>query len=417
MHAKLKGLSQLVSYTSGAFGGSRLRGHVNSESCIACHNLEDFQDKPIIFPRPKGIGRDQKIMRSSYMKPFVHKTHLEFLETGHELQCATCHERRPGDQHMGVHTKAFFQCHFTKTTFNTDRAQCLMCHDLPAEPIQTSGDDPITHQMLEARGVTCASCHSQDVQGSGPVHTERCMACHDTPALLATWEYVKPHKHATYEDAQNCPACLEALQSELQMHKAHVPTQHANCMDCHLEISHGRIIEDLMSNQMDCRACHLETHESTVRLLEGKASMDPDASVIAPHSMQSSHTMCTGCHIQEKYSKGHKLVLRAGDTACVTCHGKDHEVYATWKKVVINTVNEASALKSEAFEALMKADESISGDLKKELAAKLKEADDKYIYIIKAGPLHNQKTTSELLDQAMNTYEDVLDAIEEAVES
>ena len=236
--AKLKGLSQLTSYMAGAFGGGRLRGHVDSDSCTTadCHPIESFKTKPLVFPKLNGNPASEKPQAPPHsLRPFTHEKHLGELPNGQKLQCATCHERRAGGAHLATYTEACFLCHFNKKVFNTDRARCLMCHVLPEKPIQTSGDHPITHQVLVDRKVPCGSCHADYVRGGGPVYKERCRACHDQDGLLAEWEFVKPHPHATKAETDACADCQKALNSKVKMHQAHVGTQMANCFDCHFE--------------------------------------------------------------------------------------------------------------------------------------------------------------------------------------
>jgi len=424
LHAKLKGLSQVAMYAAGAFGGSRLRGHVNSDSCLAsgCHDLVDFENEGFAFPRrgpeESGGGGDggtpagTKADGTHSLKPFVHRSHLQFLSTGHKLECATCHERRPGDAHMAVYPGACFLCHFKHEKFNAGRAACLTCHELPTKPIQTSGTEPITHKTLEARGVGCASCHSQDIQGEGTVHEERCSACHDKPSLLAEWEYVKPHKCATKSDTDVCAACQKALKSRLYLHKTHVPTQHANCTDCHLGIKHGKLKDDLPTNLRDCRACHIEAHETTIALLEGKMGAEADAKIYKPFEMWSSHTTCTGCHIEAKTTAKHSGVMGAGERACKTCHGESHNVFQSWKGLVGDGAEEAAELQKEAHGALSESSDGLSDDSRGSLEATLRKADDLLIYLRKAGAMHNPKTSGELLNQAMDIYEDTIDEID-----
>ncbi|NQT89123.1 NapC/NirT family cytochrome c [bacterium] len=191
--SKLKGITQMFQYAIGAFGSGRLRGHVPSESCMTaeCHPAGSFEKKEYAFPKPVPASDGETAAPKHSLRPFTHEKHLGKLPNGQELQCATCHEHRAGENHMATSREACYLCHFNKQMFNTDKARCQMCHDLPTAPIQRSGDAPITHQMLLDRKIACASCHHDVVRGGGPVYKERCRACHDQPGLLAEWELVE----------------------------------------------------------------------------------------------------------------------------------------------------------------------------------------------------------------------------------
>jgi len=412
LKAKLRGLSQLVSYSAGAMGG-RLRGHVSSSSCATadCHPPGSFETKPLTFPKRKS-DTDESVHHE--LKPFTHEKHMGKLQMGTELQCATCHERRAGEEHIATYTESCYLCHFNKKEFNTDRGRCLTCHNLPGEPIQTSGDDPITHQTLVDQGVSCASCHGQDIQGGGPVHKERCLACHDRPGLLAEWELVKPHEHANQEETAQCEDCRKSLESEHKLHESHVETQHANCFDCHLFIDHGKLSdsEALSLNHQDCRSCHLEAHESTLALLAGQGQGAISGATGDASAMMSVHTICAGCHLDQTTTSRHRAVMRGGEKGCRQCHGEAHDVFQSWKKVLNTAQEDAKDLNQEAREALEAAHEHLPTETREQLQKDLNYANELLIFLRKAGAMHNKEMAVDLTDQAMDIFEDTLDEIE-----
>lgn len=419
LHAKLGGLSRLVSYASGAFGGGRLRGHVPSDSCmrVGCHPQGSFETKPYVFPKMAEDSPEASQDGGLHsLRPFTHEKHLGELPNGQNLQCATCHEHRAGEAHMATYREACYLCHFNQKLFNTDRARCLMCHTLPDKPIQRAGEEPITHQMLTDRKVACASCHADYVRGGGPVHKERCRACHDQPGLLAEWELVKPHAHATKAETEGCEVCQKALRSKVKMHQSHVPTQAANCFDCHIEIQHGPSGSGLEMVRAQCQTCHGEVHKSTVALLEGRSSFHQDGGKLTPHAMLSSHTVCTGCHTEKGLDCMQREVLTGTEKSCQSCHGAEHVVFASWKKAVSVAQREAGELQKAAHAALKEAESK--GAVRPEQADRfrlaLKQADEKLLFIKHAGAIHNQKLATRLLNDATDLYEDTVDDIQAA---
>lgn len=407
--AKLRGLSQLSRYVAGAFGETRPRGHVSSASCAtaACHPSGSFETDEL------QLNSHISETNCDSIKPFTHEPHLGELDFGATLQCATCHEHRAGKEHLATYKQACYLCHFNQKQFNTDRASCLSCHDVPDVIIHETADaNPITHQVLIDRGTSCVGCHRDVVHGGGEVFPERCRTCHDQPDMLK----ILPGsfgecEHDTDEETSSCTTCNEAHEFELQMHKAHVEPQAANCFDCHLEISHKRVEQPLKENLNDCRSCHHNTHDATLALLEGRSGVAHDAQIIKPFLMGSVNAVCDSCHIVESMTELHATVDRADNESCSSCHGSQYKAYDVAREVASREELEALELAKEARDVLEEAPLSQS-DLEV-FTLSLDEADKTLEYVRAAGAMHNPKTASELLNGVMDVYEDTIDAITE----
>jgi len=407
--AKLRGLSQLSRYVAGAFGETRPRGHVSSDSCATseCHPDGSFETKEL------KLNSYVSETKSETIKPFTHEPHFGELDFGASLQCATCHEHRAGEEHLATYKQACYLCHFNQKQFNTESATCLSCHDVPDVVIHETADaNPITHQVLLDRGTSCVGCHRDVVHGGGPVFPERCSTCHDQPDMLQ----ILPGsfgecEHETEEQKTDCATCKATREFANKMHKHHVEPQAANCFDCHLEISHKLVEQPLRANLDDCRSCHHNTHDATLALLEGRASLAHDAKVIKPFLMGSVNAVCDSCHIVESITELHSTVDRADNESCSSCHGSQYKAYDVAREVAIREEQEAQELAQEARDVLR--DTALPASNKESFTISLDEADKTLEYVRAAGAMHNPKTASELLNCVMDVYEDTIDAITE----
>jgi hypothetical protein len=134
------------------------RPRVAEASCMtaACHGKPDDQFKT------KKIKFTEKVA-------FIHEPHLDKKKQieGQMVTCTSCHQHETETKKFEVSQQSCHLCHFKNVKFNEDRGRCELCHELPKKPIQTSGEKPITHQMLKDAKVSCGSCHYDVIQASG----------------------------------------------------------------------------------------------------------------------------------------------------------------------------------------------------------------------------------------------------------
>ncbi len=136
----------------------RTRPQIADASCMtaACHGKPDDQFKT------KKIKFTEKVL-------FVHEPHLDKKKQieGQMVTCTSCHQHETETKKFEVSQQSCHLCHFKNVKFNRDRGRCELCHELPKKPIQTSGEKPITHQVLKDAKVSCGSCHYDVIQASG----------------------------------------------------------------------------------------------------------------------------------------------------------------------------------------------------------------------------------------------------------
>ncbi|MBN1343783.1 MAG: NapC/NirT family cytochrome c [Phycisphaerae bacterium] len=313
--AKLRGLSQLVSYVAGRTGDGRPRPRVQDASCMqsGCHSTEEIAEVPCLirdvrFVHSKHLNPDPNQLTENAEKlaglsealggaldeesfkavrdlalnvgdpdmnrrrmesfvggqlgrPELSKQAVEYAEALHHdirlkqvrnLRCTTCHAHNEDAKHFSVRQQVCYLCHFINQPFNMATSRCLGCHEPPAIAI------PV---------------HGAGIKGGTTT----------TAASLPTSKPVKV-----------IPG---------------TPTIHAGTMD------HAVII----ANNVNCISCHAD-------LIEGTGEV--------------TRQRCAGCHDLARYFEGFEKDLNAETVAslhkahtsnlhasCVECHGEiDHRL-------------------------------------------------------------------------------------------
>jgi hypothetical protein len=390
----------------------RTRPMILDASCMTadCHGKPDdkFKTKKIQFT--------EKVS-------FVHQPHFDKKNQieGQQVNCTSCHQHETEMKHFEVTKDTCHVCHFTNAKFNEGRGKCELCHVLPKKPIQTSGEKPITHEMLKTAKVPCGSCHYELIQasdggefqvffengelkttlvlGAGRIKKESCLACHDQELEIK-----------------------EAGKQEL-MHRKHVTKKTARCLDCHQPIKHakadlekpvlkGNPNPDLNDSMpYGCKACHIEPHRYQ-RLLSAGPKREGVAKT--PDFMYKARTNCLGCHVEKGATDKGGGVMRASGKTCVSCHTKDHDkMLKDWETELSNGIKETLELEQEAQEVLAKFKSKLPKDDLAEFKKMLREGKENLNIVRFGNGVHNKKYSMFLLDAAMVNFEDVIDELEE----
>lgn len=260
-----------------------------------------------------------------------------------DLNCAACHTYDAGgSNHFRVDTTTCFTCHFTHQEFNRDTGECLKCHEPPTRQIvvhapvagtstTSAAGALMDHQDIVARGIDCASCHADVIQGQATVSARDCTHCHDQQKFIEEFEARTTHTVEEY-------------------HRVHVGGQHARCTDCHRVIHHALIEPEFVGSRAeflkpvvdDCQHCHPSHHREQVELLMGVGGAGIDRPM--PNAMFGSRMNCRACHSESGNDfKGDPLVKATEDT-CLKCHGDDYRtVFQQWRGEIASQLAEARA--------------------------------------------------------------------------
>ncbi len=262
------------------------------------------------------------------------------------ITCAACHSyNETGKSHFSVSHSACFTCHFTNQAFNRDTGDCLTCHEPPSRMIAVHGGvvsaggvttsanataGMMDHRDIVERGIDCASCHLDVIQGTATVSIRECRHCHDQD------HFTKDFENRTTETVED-------------YHRAHVAAQSAQCGDCHRSITHRLIDPMLVASSSsfiepvvnDCQHCHPNHHREQVELLKGTGGHG--IALAMPNAMFGSRMNCRGCHSKSGSDfKGDPLV-EATEATCVACHSEDYRnLFQQWV-VEIKTYTDETA--------------------------------------------------------------------------
>jgi hypothetical protein len=293
-------------------------------------------------------------------------------------------------------------CHFKNIKFNDGRGKCELCHQLPEKPIQTSGEKPITHEMLKKAKVTCSSCHFDLIQASGGAAYEAFIEKGELKTALVLG--------AGRTKKENCLAChdrakeLKEAENKKLMHEKHVTIKTARCLDCHQPIKHIKAKADVKEPLQDqvmldaCTACHLEPHRYQRLLAVG---LKREGVTSAPDPMHKARTNCLGCHLEEKLTEKGQRILRASGKSCVRCHTKDHDkMLKDWKTELAKEVKYTKEMEQEAVVAFAKHKSKLSKEKLAEYREMIKQGREDFNIVQFGNGVHNKKYSMMLLDAA-----------------
>jgi hypothetical protein len=394
----------------------KTRSSISDANCVTnrCHGKadDDFKTKKIEFAEKK--------------VSYIHEPHLDKNKQieGQQVHCTSCHQHETERKHFEVSKASCSLCHFKNTKFNEGRGKCVLCHALPEKPIQTSGDNPITHQMLQDAKVLCASCHIELIQassgsqyevyfengelktalviGAGRIKKENCLACHDQEKEI------------------------EEADKKKLMHEKHVTKKNARCLDCHQPIKHAKA--ELNQPEPDghdnphpdqpmlfgCVACHPDPHRYQVLLAAGP---ERKGVLKSPDPMYNARTNCLGCHLEEGVTDKGQKVVRSSAKPCVRCHTKDHEkMFKDWQTELAKEIKFAKEVEQEAMEALAKRKAELSESKIAEAMKMLDEGRENLRIVLFGNGVHNKKYAMMLIDATVTSFEDAVYLLEEGSE-
>ena len=390
MRTELEVLSRLTTILNMEASVVRTKPRIDDLSCTTskCHGnpKDQYMTKKIEFAK---FERDDK---SIGIVTFTHEKHYDkkkWIE-GQVVHCTTCHQRENQKKHFEVSKEKCYLCHFKNIAFNTGRAKCALCHEIPTKPLQTQkkeakpDEKPVTHKSMEEAKVGCQSCHLHLIHGKALISSEKCLNCHDNDETI-----------------------MKEVGNKKLMHKEHVAGQAASCFNCHEPIVHKK--RDFLDTAREsCTACHPDHHKYQKLLLLGA---EREGIPKTPALMSGVKTNCFGCHLEERNVKGEKVAHGSGK-ACAACHTEKHEGMAKqWKEKIDEELKAAKEIEEEAMVAIKNAEDEQPAEKLAEASAMLDKGRESMQLVEFGGGVHNQKYSIMLLDEAMNNFEDAIDLL------
>ena len=282
---KWEAMSMVVSYITGTYGTNPW-AEIDDAACLRCHE------------RRLLVGQE---LFGDVL--FDHTPHLTEMRHGKKLRCTSCHSQIVQGSHIAVTTSTCILCHFKGSTDEDDTSRCTLCHLIPERVIQ-KGMLTFDHGDVKKMDMQCQWCHARKpTESEGRVPQERCFTCHNEAARLDKYE------------------------NTVLMHRTHVSEHKVDCMNCHLEILHGRPLhEEAPIAQTQCSACHAQGHsaQSTIYSGTGGRGVPP-----MPAQLFLAGVACEGCHFS---LPGHETEsVTASEVSCMSCHGPRYRsAYYRW---------------------------------------------------------------------------------------
>lgn len=354
LRKKFEALSMVTQYFTGTYSTNPWT-EVDDQSCLrsGCHAKRMLLGEELY----QGVR-------------FDHGPHLLEMRGNKKLRCTSCHAQTVQGSHISVEATTCILCHFKDTPANTDTARCTVCHTVPTKTITTEGLT-FDHGDVQRFDMDCTSCHAGVARGNGEVPRERCVTCHNDPALLA-----------------------HLGETEL-LHRTHVTEHKVDCLNCHIEIRHGTPAhEDLPRTA--CDNCHNAAagHSAVRNIYAGIGAKDVPP---RPAAMLLAGVRCEACHNQ---SHGDHQV--ADEISCMRCHGpKVMGVFRGWHDGLQQRLDGVRGELAHAAERL----EVQHGD-----ASVLANAQANLALLESGKPIHNPAYAADIFEKIYGDIGAALDA-------
>ena len=240
---------------------------------------------------------------------FSHRTHV----TEKKLQCADCHADYETSAKAGMPVAEICApCHGDKDRLKPpqERADAFFKNgELVASNVTQISDEIVfSHQVHEAKGVTCAECHrgiedSQRVTDKLAIGKPECMDCHARRGI-----------------SNECSVCHQQIRRDV------APESHR----LNWTALHGQSVHSDARTRSDCNLCHTENQCSTCHQEVAPSSHTNFwrqrghgiASGIDRDTCRACHHVdfCDRCH-QEAAPRSHTgSFASARQSHCITCH-------------------------------------------------------------------------------------------------
>src|SRR5512134_2258741 len=289
LRKKYEAMSMVVKYFTGTYSTNPW-AEVDDAACLRCHERRLLEGKEVF----RGVL-------------FDHTPHLTESRRGLKLRCTSCHSQIVQGSHISVTSSTCALCHFKGQKINEGTGRCLLCHQVP-ERVTSAEGVTFDHGQVARLDMQCSLCHGGVVRGPGNVPRERCVTCHNEPERLAR------------------------LGDQDFLHRMHVFEHKVDCMNCHLQVEHGKPVRPgatVAAAGEACQSCHGSGHSPQQDLYTGIGGRGVPR---MPSPMFSAGVTCQGCHNPELAVSGTRdaqvasagpagtHTVRANAVSCMSCH-------------------------------------------------------------------------------------------------
>jgi nitrate/TMAO reductase-like tetraheme cytochrome c subunit len=475
--AKMRGLSQVVTYFSGRAGGRRPRPHVQDASCLreGCHKIPDFIDKPYAV-------KDVKFVHNKHLQPDTATTEenrrqmtalqqrlaaamspaaleqmdrltvqledpneleemvrrllepagqaelivtgvdyvtrvrrdIRYRQVADNLRCTTCHAFTGGPEHFTTRTSSCYACHFTGQPFNTDTGECLKCHNPPQIQVPVHSKT-LSETVGEARKAGTMD-HSLIIEKKVD-----CRSCH-ADLVKGTGRVSRDRCAACHDLAKYFTQFDEALnpQTVALLHDKHVADLYALCTDCHDPIQHQLKSKNAMQmaggflEPIRENCAHCHPNHHLYQVEMLIGQPPPPIPPGGANAMFGSRVNCLGCHTRSAVDMKGTAVIEATKQACVICHSQDYQqLFDQWISALDTRQREVVGL-LEHVEGIVK-QRGGREQLPAEALKALESGGTALNFVGSAKGIHNRNYALSLLDYSEGQLQQVLRLIGEPV--
>ncbi len=475
--AKMRGLSQLVTYFSGRAGGRRPRPHVQDSSCLreGCHKVADFIDKTypvkdVKFVHNKHLQPDEALVNENRQKmtalrqrlsgvldagTFERVDHLtvqlqdpneleetvrrvlepagktgelqaavdyvtfarrdiRYRQVANNLRCTTCHGFSGSTEHFTTLTSSCVTCHFVGQPFNTDTGECLKCHNPPQIEVPVHGK-PISELVGAARKAGTMD-HSLIIEKKVD-----CRSCH-ADLVKGTGRVTRTRCEACHDLPTYFVKFDQALTPETVdgLHDKHVGGLYATCTDCHEAIEHRLKPREAMQmaggflEPVRENCAHCHPNHHLYQVEMLTGQPPPPIPPGGANAMFGSRVNCLGCHTKATVDVKGTAVIEATRQACVICHAEDYrQLFDQWISSLDTRHRETTALLAHVDKAV--AAHGGPERIPAEARWQLEVSRQTLAFVGSAKGIHNRNYALSLLDQAEGQLQQVLRLMGEPV--
>lgn len=475
--AKMRGLSQTVTYFSGRAGGRRPRPRVRDESCLreACHKIAEFIDTPyavgdVRFVHTKHLRPDQVTIDENRAKmaavrdrlksvlpaetfgrlveltvqpsdpnaltdtvrrmlaptaqvglvaPAVEyvtlaRRDIRYQQVAKNLRCTTCHAFSGTTEHFTTLTSTCVTCHFIGQPFNTDTGECLRCHSPPKIEIQVHAAT-LSESVSEARKAGTMD-HSLIIEKDVD-----CRSCH-ADLVRGTGRVTRSRCDACHDLPEYFTAFDQDLTPETveMLHNEHVGELYATCTDCHETIEHrlkpqgAMQMADGFLEPIRENCAHCHPNHHLYQVQMLTGQAPPPIPSGGANAMFGSRVNCLGCHTKEAVDIKGTAVIEATRQACVICHEEDYQqLFDQWISTLETRQREVSGLLTHVERVV--AGRGGMEQIPKQARQVMEDSRQTLAFVDAARGIHNRNYALSLLDSAEGQLQEALRLMGEPV--
>lgn len=305
---KIQAMNQLVKYVTRTYG-MKPWAEVDDASCMrsGCHSERKVE----------GLVDFNGVM-------FDHTDHLGELRREKQLRCTSCHSQIVQGEHIAVTVSTCVLCHFKDRSNDDPVAGCVGCHPSPKRVVSKQGFT-VDHEQYVKDQISCISCHSNVVTGTGDADPTMCQNCHN-----------EPERFTRYDEPE-------------RMHVVHITDNKVECQQCHTPMEH-EVLALETDFELKCESCHDRPHDAQRRLYAG---LGGHGTPEEPSKMFLARVSCEGCHEKASKLAAHAEVKVAGEASCMSCHGVRYaRMLPSWKRGMEERVAKVAPVVAQARASL-----------------------------------------------------------------